>query len=112
MCPDTVSKHLSPRESAKFITEHADHVKVNSAAIQPLAQKFYDDLKTGTFGSSWTDIPMHRKTMDASTVRWIFLVDSLNFSFWTEDVKYAVSFRGENHTGYMALCAAVNRALE
>ncbi|VDL95293.1 unnamed protein product [Schistocephalus solidus] len=102
MGSDTVSKHLSPRESAKFITEHADHVKVNSDAIQPL---FYDDLKTGTF-----DISMHPKTMDVSTV--IFLVDSLNFSFWTETVKYVVSFRGETHTGYMALCAAVNRALE
>ncbi|KAL7060703.1 hypothetical protein AAHC03_09220 [Spirometra sp. Aus1] len=112
MCPGTPSEHLSPRESAKFITEHADHVKINNDAIQPLAQKFYDDLKTGTFGSSWTDIAMHPKAMDVSTVRWIFLVDSLNFSFWTEGVKYVVSFRGEAHTGYMALCAAVNRALE
>nr|VZI18438.1 unnamed protein product [Spirometra erinaceieuropaei] len=112
MCPGTPSDHLSPRESAKFITEHADHVKINNDAIQPLAQKFYDDLKAGTFGSSWADIAMHPKTMDVSTVRWIFLVDSLNFSFWTEGVKYVVSFRGEAHTGYMALCAAVNRALE
>ncbi len=41
-------------------------------------------------------------------------MDSLNFSFWTDEgvPKYVVSFKGAPYTGYMALCAAVNRAIE
>lgn len=44
--------------------------------------------------------------MSEATVEWIFLIDSLNFSFWsTEDLTI------EGQVGYWALCAAINRAL-
>lgn len=44
----------------------------------------------------------------------IFLVDTLNFSFWSdagEDApdRYTVSFDGERYTGYWALCACIQR---
>lgn len=49
----------------------------------------------------------------------IFLVDVLNFSFWSDlDVadarqphpdRYSVSFHGTSYTGYWSLCAAINR---
>jgi len=56
---------------------------------------------------------MHPKATGASTVQWIFLVDSLNFSFWTDDNEhYAVTFKDGTYTGYMALCATINRAIE
>uniref|UniRef100_A0A5K3FM03 Queuosine 5'-phosphate N-glycosylase/hydrolase n=1 Tax=Mesocestoides corti TaxID=53468 RepID=A0A5K3FM03_MESCO len=105
---------LTPRESALFISEHSDHVKINRSAIPAVAQKLFDNLKSGVFGSSWDDHPMHPKAVGPSTVNWIFLIDSLNFSFWTDEniPKYVVTFRGTPHTGYMALCAAINRALE
>ncbi|XP_055342786.1 queuosine salvage protein-like isoform X2 [Paramacrobiotus metropolitanus] len=45
----------------------------------------------------------------------IFFVDTLNFSFWSEDEsdqKFCVEYNGKRWTGYWALCAAVNRALD
>lgn len=53
---------------------------------------------------------MHPKAEDKNALNWIFLVDTLNFCFWTpgkSDIKYKV----EGHSGYFALCAAVNRAI-
>jgi len=53
--------------------------------------------------------------------RWhrIFLVDLLNFSFWSErdpddksvphPARYAVEYQGVKYTGYWALCACINR---
>lgn len=47
-------------------------------------------------------------------IDWIFVVDTLNFSFWTDNEssfdKYSVSYGGKSYTGYWALCAAINRA--
>ncbi|CDI97224.1 protein of unknown function DUF2419 [Echinococcus multilocularis] len=105
---------LTPRETALFISRNADHVKINEKAIPSLAEKLYADLKSGFFYDSWHAQDMHPKAASSSTVNWVFLVDSLNFSFWTEKgvPKYVVTFKGQPYTGYMALCAAVNRALE
>ncbi|NXL90077.1 QSPP protein, partial [Alectura lathami] len=47
-------------------------------------------------------------------VNWVFLVDTLNFSFWSagDEQKCVVKYKGKEYTGYWALCAAVNRALD
>lgn len=54
--------------------------------------------------------------MSAEAVEWIFLVDLLNFSFFSdqEDPKkqFYVTYKGEKFTGYWSLCAAVNRAID
>lgn len=51
---------------------------------------------------------------DASSIDWLFVADSLNFSFWSlqEDSHYSVELHGVKYTGYMALCAAITKALE
>ena len=75
--------------------------------------------------------------MNEFSINWIFLVDSLNFSFWSDlelgpaastaidqDAKslanvpprvvekYTVIYNQIPYHGYWALCAAVNRALD
>ena len=42
------------------------------------------------------------------------MADTLNFSFWEpeESQHYAVELKGIRYTGYMALCAAITKALE
>lgn len=55
------------------------------------------------------DNALHPQAMNEHSVEWIFLVDSLNFSFWP-DAGQEFTIHGE--IGYWALCAAVNRALE
>jgi len=46
----------------------------------------------------------------------VFVVDLLNFSFWSEEAddqpKYCVSYAGRLWTGYWSLCAAFNRAIK
>ena len=49
---------------------------------------------------------------DISSIEWMFVADSLNFSFWEEDSHYSVELHGISYTGYMALCAALTKALE
>lgn len=65
---------------------------------------------------------LHPSASDARAADWIFLVDTLNFSFWSgvstdkssdsvEPPKWEVSYKGEKHTGYFALCAGIRKAL-
>lgn len=44
----------------------------------------------------------------------IFVVDTLNFCFWSEpdSEPFIVSYKNNNYTGYWALCAAINRAID
>ena len=64
----------------------------------------------------WATHELHPKSKSADTVEWIFLVDLLNFSFFSDetdpDKEFFVMYKGEKRTGYWSLCAAVNRALE
>ena len=51
---------------------------------------------------------------DEAAIEWMFVADTLNFSFWAEaeDQHYTIELKGVRYTGYMALCAAITRALE
>lgn len=64
--------------------------------------------------STWKCHPLNPKTMSAAAAEWIFLVDLLNFSFWTDDFAptFGVEYDGILRTGYWGLCAAINRALD
>lgn len=54
---------------------------------------------------------LHPSSSDPSAADWIFVVDTLNFCFWSPDAAhYSVSHNGKRYTGYFALCAALNRA--
>src|SRR5947207_9692628 len=59
---------------------------------------------------------LHPKSMSLEAVDWIFLVDLLNFSFFSDEKdpekQFYVTYKGEKFTGYWSLCAAVNRALD
>merc|ERR1711976_408476 len=51
-------------------------------------------------------------------LKWIFVIDTLNFSFWPRNDEngneqyFEVEWpEGKFHTGYWALCAAIQRAL-
>ncbi|ORX56782.1 hypothetical protein DM01DRAFT_1303086 [Hesseltinella vesiculosa] len=71
---------------------------------------------------TWKQHPLNPKHLDHATIHWIFLVDLLNFSFWSDldqedrmnphPDRYAVHYKGVTYTGYWSLCAAINRALD
>jgi Queuosine salvage protein len=66
--------------------------------------------------STWGTHTLHPKSLSSDTVEWIFLVDLLNFSFFSdnedEDDQFYVTYKDERFKGYWSLCAAVNRALD
>lgn len=83
--------------------------------VEETSKLIFDSLKSKKYSFKiWKEHKLHPKQMNKNTVDWIAVVDSLNFSFWTEeDVEpWTVRFDGKNYTGYWALCAAINRALE
>lgn len=52
----------------------------------------------------------HPKPSDANAMNWIFVIDTLNFCFWSIDDRKKWTVDGQ--TGYFALCAAIKRALK
>jgi hypothetical protein len=48
----------------------------------------------------------------AAKAAWIFLIDTLNFAFWTPPgaAPFTVVLDGTAHTGYWSLCASLKRA--
>ncbi|KJE92058.1 hypothetical protein CAOG_03086 [Capsaspora owczarzaki ATCC 30864] len=58
--------------------------------------------------------PLNPQSLSDATLEWIFVVDTLNFSFWPEDpaVPFTVEYKDKSYTNYWSLCAAINRALE
>ncbi|KAL6050688.1 Queuosine salvage protein [Balamuthia mandrillaris] len=102
-------------ESAEFIAGRAEHVSVPAEGVVSAARKLHEVRKKGRFSlQTWSQHALNPKDKAKATVDWIFLVDTLNFSFWSESEErpFAVAYRGNTYTGYWSLCAAVNRALE
>ena len=58
--------------------------------------------------------PVHPQKANSAGINWVFFADTLNFSFWNNDLdaQYEVTYKGEKYTGYLAMCAAINRALD
>eukprot|EP00050_Salpingoeca_kvevrii_P021804 m.115809 g.115809 ORF g.115809 m.115809 type:complete len:341 (+) comp9486_c0_seq7:67-1089(+) len=82
-----------------------------AAAADRLAAQFADTPYTT---AAWQAHEMHPKEKTRSVADWIFVVDTLNFSFWHDDdaKPFTVEYAGKQYTGYWSLCAAINRALE
>jgi hypothetical protein len=65
---------------------------------------------------TWRQHALNPNVADRSAVDWIFVVDTLNFSFWSETNKskdsnkspFYVEHKGVRYTGYWALPAAIN----
>lgn len=63
--------------------------------------------------SGFSQCQLHPQKADNDALNWIFVVDTLNFCFWSaNDNKWEVTWKGKTYTGYFALCAAINRALD
>lgn len=59
--------------------------------------------------NNFSQCEFHPKCSDPRAIDWIFVLDLLNFSFWTED--NANKWKVNGQTGYFAMCAAIQRAI-
>jgi hypothetical protein len=125
-------------ESARFVYEHTNCVQINEHGMKNAARFIRSKIISSSYSPcTWRTHPLHICPLDEGmgnpgevrarqvlVLNWIFLISSLNFSFWTdknEEERYAVEWyerwehpRGEikRWTGYWSLVAALDRALE
>lgn len=114
----TTAEMLGPREAGKFIANLAKDVKIKPDGVTKTARVIADAVKAGELDMEAFKqnevLPLDRGLTQGQLANWVFLVDALNFSFWTPNgqPKYTVTRKGKTYTGYLAMVAAVNRALD
>ena len=102
-------------ENARRVADKSLHVKCDLEGIKKAATLIYHQMQESNYSfATWKQHPLNPKDCTPATTNWIFLVDLLNFSFYSDkskDEQYAVTFQGVRYTGYWTLCACINRAL-
>ncbi|KAG1780522.1 hypothetical protein EV702DRAFT_724823 [Suillus placidus] len=119
--------------SAEFVLEQTNVVKINNDAVKRATQYILQKVASESYTPrTWRTHPLHicppepydpDDILTGACLNWIFLISSLNFSFWSEKegrpdrygVEWRTSWSSETmtvHTGYWSLVAALNRALE
>lgn len=108
---------INPKESAELISSLSEDVKISVEGVVSLSSQLVKMMKGDRNVmniKAWKKHPLNPKVANSQAVDWIFLVDALNFSFWTptNGEKYKVNYKSNAYTGYWSLCAAVNRAVD
>ncbi|TRM63880.1 hypothetical protein BD626DRAFT_401421 [Schizophyllum amplum] len=119
-------------DGCKFAHERTDIVEIDEEGVYAAAQYIHHKMSSESYSpQTWRTHPLHiipddrRPLHDAANVRvldWLFLISSLNFSFWSEKegspARYGVEWqeswtspKPRVYTGYWSLVAALNRAL-
>ncbi len=104
-------------EDAEYIYDNATDVAIDMQGTKAAAAFIYQMMSEKQYSTSdWSKHELHPKAKDESTVNFIFLMDLLNFSFWSNSSSteecFAVDYRGKRRTGYWSLVAVIQRALD
>uniref|UniRef100_A0A803K086 Queuosine 5'-phosphate N-glycosylase/hydrolase n=3 Tax=Xenopus tropicalis TaxID=8364 RepID=A0A803K086_XENTR len=112
----SMAKPLLPREAGKLIAENSKDVYVEAEGVRSLAEKLFEKIGRNEITlKGWKSLhELNPQDSGEDAVNWVFFVDTLNFSFWSEseENKYLVKYKGKEYSGYWSLCAAMNRALD
>ncbi|KLU81023.1 hypothetical protein MAPG_00118 [Magnaporthiopsis poae ATCC 64411] len=103
-------------EDAEYVYDNSIDVALDMRGTKSAAEAIYSVMQhRGYSTATWSEHELHPKDKDDATVAFIFTMDLLNFSFWSElpdGERFAVEYRGKTWTGYWSLVAALQRALE
>ena len=104
-------------ESAEHIYDNAVDVAIDMQGTKAAAASIWRSMQEKGYDcKAWSQHELHPKAKDESTVNFIFTMDLLNFSFWSDCTNKAKTFvvehAGKRWTGYWSLVAALQRALE
>ncbi|GLA28281.1 hypothetical protein AnigIFM63326_005852 [Aspergillus niger] len=103
-------------ENAQYAFDNAIDVALNPSKTKEAAETIWNLMQKKEYSTqTWTEHELHPKTKDENTVDFIFTMDLLNFSFWSElssEKRFAIEYRGRKWTGYWSLVAALQRALD
>lgn len=104
---------LSVRTSCYAVVASSKHVLIHEDAIDRLARDLIDEQNP----PGW-DADLHYRATgpdgDEHTAMWLLALDTLNFCFWSDnpDHRWRVMWKGELVDGYVALVAALTRAVK
>lgn len=104
-------------EGCEWIYDNCIDVALDMRASKRAAEMIHAKMtEKGYSTKTWSEHELHPKSKDEATVNFIFTMDLLNFSFWSEveeeDERSAVEYKGKRWTGYWSLVASLQRALE
>jgi hypothetical protein len=98
-------------KDAEWVVNRSSHCHVASKeSIHAAARKVIDSgIQTYSF-ANWKAFSLHPQAEACqATAEFIFLLDLLNFSFWSHEGEEPFTVQG--YTGYQSLCALIQRAL-
>jgi Potential Queuosine, Q, salvage protein family len=103
--------------SAEYIYDNSIDVAIDASSTKLAAATIYALMQDKQYSTqSWSAHDLHPKPGDGErTLNFIFTMDLLNFSFWSEKAGlegYAVQYRGKRWTGYWSLVACLQRAVD
>ena len=105
-------------EGAEYVYNNAIDVALDMRSCKNAARAIYAQMQQKEYSpATWSAHELHPKAKDdpEGTVAFIFTMDLLNFSFWSEKPdaeRFAIEYRGKRWTGYWSLVAALQRALD
>ncbi|XP_056447598.1 queuosine salvage protein [Gadus chalcogrammus] len=116
MATNAMDRPLPPLDSGRFVAARSQDVFVDVEGVHRAAEMLYalrhsEDLTA----SGWKKAnPLAPRDTADQALNWVFVVDTMNFSFWPEeeDKQCEVTYKGTTYRGYMTLCAAITRAIE
>lgn len=101
---------------AKYVYDNSIDVAVGMQGTKSAALMIWEQMQSRSYSTqTWSEHELHPKAKDEATLSFIFIMDLLNFSFWSEqseEDRFAVEYRGKKWTGYWSLVACLQRALE
>ena len=104
-------------EDAEYICDNSTDVALDMRGTKAAATSIWSLMQEKGYSTKdWSKHALHPKTKDESTVDFIFLMDLINFSFWSDlddsGQQFSIEYKGEKWTGYWSLVAAIQRALD
>ena len=111
---------------AEFVANNSIDVFIDRTGTQRAADYLHslikrkDDVNVSSFSTtSWSQHELHPSVDEygeQGTIDFIFAMDLLNFSFWSEQEReeeaFCVEYNSRRWAGYWSLVAALRRALE
>ncbi|KAI5204946.1 hypothetical protein AUEXF2481DRAFT_97722 [Aureobasidium subglaciale EXF-2481] len=114
--PDDITSDTKVLRHAEYIYNNSIDVNIDARGTRAAAQLIWSQMQLRCYSTeTWSEHELHPKAKDEATLNFIFVMDLLNFSFWSEkpeSERYAVEYRGQTWTGYWSLVACLQRALD
>lgn len=103
-------------QDAEFIYNNSIDVAIDFLSTKQAAAYIRKSMHEQEYSlKSWGAHELHPSERTEATAAFIFTMDLLNFSFWSDDAKaepFTVEYRGKEYTGYWSLVAALRRAID